>query len=80
MVLLEDPDQGVRLEEALDAWIAAVDYTLLNELPALAGRNPTAEVLAQWAFTFLEGKQLRPVRTKVREKANYWASCGRIAV
>ena len=33
-----------------DAWVERVDYTLLNEQPRLADRNPTAELLAEWAF------------------------------
>lgn len=60
---------------ALDAWVAAVDYRLLNDLPPLAGRNPTAEALAQWAFEHLRDAALRPSSVKVREKANYWALC-----
>jgi 6-pyruvoyl-tetrahydropterin synthase len=61
--------------ETLDAWVAAIDYRLLNELPPLAGRNPTAEVLAEKAFLFLQGAALKPRWVKVREKANYWALC-----
>lgn len=60
---------------ALDAWVRGVDYRLLNELPALAGRNPTAEALAQWALEDLRSAALRPEWVKVREKANYWALC-----
>ena len=63
------------LATALDAWVAAIDYRLLNELPPLAGRNPTAEVLAENAFLFLQGAALKPRQVKVREKANYWALC-----
>lgn len=62
---------------ALDAWVARVDYTLLNAQEPLAGRNPTAELLAQWLFLHLEAAGLRAVKVKVREKANYWAACGR---
>lgn len=61
--------------EALDAWVATMDYRLLNDLPELAGRNPTAEVLAEQAFLFLRGAALKPSWVKVREKANYWALC-----
>jgi len=60
---------------ALDAWIAQVDYTLLNAQESLAGRNPTAELLAQWLFRFLEGRGEAAVKVKIREKANYWAAC-----
>ena len=35
------------LEMALDAWVARMDYSLLNQQATLAGRNPTAELLAQ---------------------------------
>jgi len=61
--------------EALDAWVAAIDYRLLNELPPLAGRNPTAEVLAENAFLFLQVAALKPRQVRIREKANYWALC-----
>ena len=60
---------------ALDAWVQSIDYRLLNELVPLAGRNPTAEVLAEHAFHFLQGAALEPSWVKVREKANYWALC-----
>ena len=60
---------------ALDAWVAAVDYRLLNDLPPLAGRNPTAELLAQRALEHLRGAGLDARAVKVREKANYWALC-----
>ncbi len=60
---------------ALDAWVTAMDYRLLNDLPPLAGRNPTAEVLAEQAFLHLQGEALQPKCVKIREKANYWALC-----
>ena len=50
-------------------------YRLLNDLPALAGRNPTAELLAENAFLHLQAAALRPCWVKVREKNNYWALC-----
>lgn len=59
----------------LDAWVAEVDYRLLNDLPALAGRNPTAELLAQRALEHLRNAGLDARSVKVREKANYWALC-----
>jgi 6-pyruvoyl-tetrahydropterin synthase len=62
---------------ALDAWVRSLDYHLLNDLPPLAGRNPTAEVLAEHAFHHLQGAALKPRWVKVREKANYWALCRR---
>lgn len=60
---------------ALEAWVATIDYRLLNDLSPLAGRNPTAELLAEHAFRHLQGAALRPRWVKVREKANYWALC-----
>jgi 6-pyruvoyl-tetrahydropterin synthase len=62
---------------ALDAWVEQVDYTLLNAQEPLRGRNPTAELLAQWLFQFLEARGPAAQKVKVREKANYWAGCGR---
>ncbi len=64
-----------RAETALDRWVAAVDYRLLNPEARMAGRNPTAELLAQWCFEDLAAAGAAPLRVKVREKANYWASC-----
>ena len=64
-----------KLAEALDAWVSAIDYQLLNDLPSLAQRNPTAEVLAEQAFLYLKGAALEPAWVKIREKANYWALC-----
>jgi len=64
---------------ALDAWVARMDYSLLNLQEALAGRNPTAELLAQDLFRCLEAGGLEVERVKVREKANYWAACSREA-
>ena len=71
------PEDEVACAAALDLWIKAVDYTLLNSQAQLQGRNPTAELLAQWLFGFLEGNGLEAVKVQVREKANYWAACGR---
>lgn len=70
-------DEGAAegLDAALDAWTEGVDYTLLNEQACLGHRNPTAELLAQWAFESLAAAGLRPHAVKVREKANYWAQC-----
>lgn len=61
--------------QALDTWVEAVDYRLLNDLPALAGRNPTAELLAEQAFLHLKDAALEPRWVRIREKANYWALC-----
>jgi hypothetical protein len=60
---------------ALDAWVEGIDYTVLNEQAWLADRNPTTELLAQWACEHLEGAGLDIAWVKVREKANYWALC-----
>ena len=62
---------------SLDRRVRELDYVLLNDLPSLAGRNPTAEVLAQWFFEGLQADGLNPSRIRVREKANYWAACFR---
>lgn len=62
---------------ALDGWVAQIDYTLLNAQARLQGRNPTAELLSQWLFQFLDERAQGVVKVKVREKANYWAACGR---
>jgi 6-pyruvoyl-tetrahydropterin synthase len=64
---------------ALEPWIRQVDYTILNGHPRLEGRNPTAELLALWLFEFLEAQGQAPVQVRIREKANYWASCSREA-
>ena len=76
-VALVDPAGEAPFAAALDAWVAGLDYRLLNDLPALAGRNPTAEVLAESAFLHLQAAVLQPTAVKVREKANYWALCRR---
>ena len=60
---------------ALDAWVSTMDYRLLNDLPVLVRRNPTAEVLAEQAFRDLQGAAWKVLCVKVREKANYWALC-----
>jgi 6-pyruvoyl-tetrahydropterin synthase len=70
---------GAALDRALDAWVGQVDYTLLNEQAWLAGRNPTAEALAQWLLEFLEEWGIPVLETRIREKANYWAACRREA-
>jgi len=72
---VRDADGEAACAEALDAWVAQVDYTLLNAQAFARGRNPTAEMLAQWLFQFLEERGRAAVKVKVREKANYWAAC-----
>ena len=61
--------------KALDAWANTIDYRLLNDLPSFAGRNPTAEVLAEQVFHHLQSAALQPSWVRIREKANYWALC-----
>ena len=72
---LESPRDEAAFIASLDEWIAKVDYTLLNGQAPLAGRNPTAEALAQWAYQHLRAEGLCPERVRIREKANYWAGC-----
>jgi 6-pyruvoyl-tetrahydropterin synthase len=74
---LAGPEGEPACAMALEAWVASVDYTLLNGQEQLAGRNPTAELLAQWLFLYLETRGFRVERVKIREKANYWAACVR---
>lgn len=76
-VRLGASSDSARFERALDAWIRGTDYTLLNELPALEGRNPTAETLAEAAFRHLAGAGLDPTWVKLREKRHTWALCRR---
>ncbi len=38
-----------------------MDYTFLNENPEFAGRNPSTEVVAYWAFQYLQGALQHPV-------------------
>jgi 6-pyruvoyl-tetrahydropterin synthase len=74
---IADPAEEAVCAAGLDAWIGQLDYTLLNAQDRLRDRNPTAELLAQWLFLYLEERGLGVRRVKVREKANYWAACAR---
>lgn len=74
-VIQEGTASEADFAKALDAWVAILDYTLLNDHAWLNGKNPTAELLAQWAFEHLEAAGFRPRRVRIREKANYWAAC-----
>lgn len=65
--------------QAVDAWVERMDYSLLNQQASLAGRNPTAELLAQDLYRHLETTVGHVARVKIREKVNYWASCSRAA-
>lgn len=74
-VSLSDPREEARLDAVLDAWVAGVDYGLLNARPDLSPRNPTAEALALEAFRDLGREGFQPAWVRIREKANYWALC-----
>lgn len=74
---LRDSHTESMFVQALDAWVAGIDYSLLNEQPWLANRNPTAEALAHWLLETLEAQGFSGVETRIREKANYWAACRR---
>lgn len=81
VVLNESDGAQVRtvFEASLNEWVQEVDYTLLNGQPAIAGRNPTAELLAHWAYQHLQTAGLTLDSIRIREKANYWALCRRAA-
>lgn len=74
-VSLEDEAAEPAFAAALDAWVEGLDYTVLNEQPRLQHRNPTTELLAQWACEQLSSAGFKVAFVKVREKANYWALC-----
>ncbi|HJU84334.1 MAG TPA: 6-carboxytetrahydropterin synthase [Holophagaceae bacterium] len=72
---MEDESGEPPFAAALDAWVGALDYSVLNQQPWLKDRNPTTELLAQWACEHLRGAGVQVAWVKVREKANYWALC-----
>lgn len=72
---LDRDGDAPRFDAALDAWVEGLDYTVLNEQPRLKDRNPTTELLAQWACEHLAAAGFQVDGVKVREKANYWAAC-----
>ena len=74
-VTLDDEIQEAPFLQALNAWVESLDYSLLNHQPRLQGRNPTTELLAQWACEHLTHAGFYVAWVKVREKANYWALC-----
>lgn len=74
-VEVEDESFEAAFASALDAWVEGLDYTVLNAQPRLKDRNPTTELLAQWACEALAARGFRVAWVKVREKANYWALC-----
>lgn len=59
----------------LDSLINTINYSFLSELPYFDGKNATAETVAQFAFQFLETKNLKPVIVRIKEKSHYWAAC-----
>ena len=74
-VALDDEAQESPFVQALETWVEGLDYSLLNDQPRLQGRNPTTELLAQWACEHLTQAGFTVTSVKVREKANYWALC-----
>jgi 6-pyruvoyl-tetrahydropterin synthase len=64
-----------QLDLTIDDWIKKIDYSLLNEQNIIAGRNPTAEILAESLFNYLEIANLCPKIVRIREKPNCWAAC-----
>lgn len=74
-VRVADEDAEPAFTAALDAWVAGLDYSILNAQARLQGRNPTTELLAQWACEDLAEAGFEVAWVKVREKANYWALC-----
>jgi 6-pyruvoyl-tetrahydropterin synthase len=65
------------LGQLLGRWVNDMDCSLLNDKEILAGRNPTAEVLAECLFRHIEASGIRPVSVRVREKPQCWAACRR---
>lgn len=74
-LLLDEEAQEAAFATALDAWVKDLDYSVLNTQPRLRDRNPTTELLAQWACEHLADAGFTVASVKVREKANYWALC-----
>jgi 6-pyruvoyl-tetrahydropterin synthase len=66
-----------QLSSTVDDWVKKIDYSLLNEQKFIAGRNPTAEILAESLFRYLETANLCPEIVRIREKSNCWAACVR---
>lgn len=66
-----------RLQEAVNSATAALHYRDLNELPAFAGRNSTAEVVARTLHDAiraeLAGLGLTLLTVRVWESPNAWA-------
>lgn len=72
---LQQLDDRPSIHDDVHRWIQSVDYTLLNNAPELQGRNPTAELLSQWACEYLTSLGHRVTEIRIHEKANYWARC-----
>jgi 6-pyruvoyltetrahydropterin/6-carboxytetrahydropterin synthase len=69
----------VVVQGALQAAIAALHYRDLDELPAFAGRNTTAETVAKHLYDaiapHLAGRGLASLAVRVWESPNAWAAC-----
>ena len=67
-----------RLQAALDEVTASLHYRDLDEIPALAGRNTTAEVMAQFIFDSIaprfNGLGLSRLSVRVWESPDAYAS------
>jgi len=75
--IVSNKEDACASAKMFNAWVEEVQFSLLNNQERLKGRNPTAEVLAQWLFEFLEYCSSKVVRVKMQEKENYWAAYGR---
>ncbi len=68
----------VEVDRALEACLAELANTNLNDNPALAGINPTSENLARWVYDRLvpaiERDGVRLARVDVAEQDRYAAS------
>jgi 6-pyruvoyltetrahydropterin/6-carboxytetrahydropterin synthase len=45
-----------KLRRLIEAVVGMLDHSILNDLECLKGRNPTAEVIAEWAFGEVRGR------------------------
>lgn len=66
------------LQDALGALIAGLDYRDLGEVPALAGKNTTAETVASHCWddlaAKLSGQGLSSLRVSIWESPRVWAA------
>jgi len=70
-----EKDELIQLGSIMDIWTEQLDYSLLNDQADLLNRNPTAEVIAEHLFHYLEAVGLKIVEVRAREKTRYWAAC-----